>query len=216
MTGPSDVQHDEQPLDPAAALAIIEGERRSATRSAIRQVPVYYYVWGGAWLVGYLVLWASWRESGAPVHIPGVVAVPVFAALIIAGVVVSMVVGIRSNRGMRGQSSFVGMVYGWSWTILGVGAAAIGMALIRNGMPPELAALYFPSAYALVLAALYLAGAMLWGSIDQLVIAVVVAIAGSVSPFFGAPANYLAMALIAGGALLAGGVVASIRMRRLA
>lgn len=214
--GPDQHQHDQHdsPLDPAGMLAIIEGERRSALRAVTAQVPIYYYVWGVAWLVGYLLLWSSWTESASPVHIPGVIAVPVFTALLVAAAVISAVVGIRSNRGIRGNSQFVGVVYGCSWTILGVAVAALGVAMIRAGMPPEIAALYFPSAYAFVLTALYLAGAMLWGSIDQLVIALIVAVAGSVAPFFGAPANYLAMAVIAGGALLVGGVVATLRNRR--
>jgi len=211
---PRDDHDDDQPLDAAAMLAIVDDERRSMEKLTTSTVPVYYYVWGVAWLVGYLLLWMSWTESASPVHIPGVIAVPIFAALIVAGAVISAVVGIRSNRGIRGNSQFVGTVYGFSWTILGVAAAALGVAMINAGMPPEVAALYFPSVYAFVLAALYLAGAMLWGSIDQLVIALIVAFTGSVAPFFGAPDNYLAMSLIAGGALLVGGVVATVHNRR--
>ncbi|QEO09461.1 hypothetical protein [Protaetiibacter larvae] len=202
-------------LDPEAALALIDDETRGMQRATVSQVPFYYFVWGVAWLVGYLLLWASWDDSGSPVVVPSAIAVPVFTALIVLAAVGSAVVGIRANRGIRGGRSFVGTVYGISWSILGFTAASIGVALARSAEGSDVAILYFPSAYALVVAALYLAGAMLWHSIDQLVIAIVMALAAAATPWFGAPGNLLAMALIAGGALTVGGVLAVIRVRRL-
>lgn len=203
----------EAPLDPDAMLALIEGETREVERVFGAQEVVHYLAWGAAWLVGYLVLWASWEDSGSPVLIPPVPAAVVFGVLLGAAAATSIVVGIRSNRGIRGRSDFLGRVYGISWMLLGTAAGAIGVGLIRAGMPSELAALYFPSAYALVLGAMYLAGTMLWHSIDQLVIAVIVLVTAAVTPFFGAPANLLAMALIAGIALLVAGVLAHLRRR---
>jgi hypothetical protein len=45
-------------------------------------------------------------------------------------------------------------------------------------------------------------------------VAIVLAVTAGVTPWFGAPLNLLAVALIAGIALLAGGVVAVLRNRR--
>src|SRR5690606_41463839 len=69
--------------------------------------------------------------------------------------------------------------------------------------------------YALLVAAMYLAGTLVWHSPDQLVIALVMAVAAAVTGLFGAPANMLAMALIAGPALLIRGVLALVRLRRM-
>jgi hypothetical protein len=80
-------------------------------------------------------------------------------------------------------------------------------------MDPTLATLYYPSVYAFMVAALYLAGAMIWLSTDQLAIAIILAVAGAVAPFFGVPTNLLVMALAAGGALIAGGVISVISLR---
>lgn len=203
------------PLDPREMLALIQGETATVRRALEGQTPIYYFVWGIAWLVGYLVYWAGSPGSGSPIELPFLPAVIVFGTLIFAAAVTSAIVGIRSNRGLKGTSEWVGTIYGLSWPILGGAIAFIGVALIRQGMTHDLATIYFTSAYAILVAALYLAGAMLWHSLDQLVIAIILAIAATVTPMFGYPGNLLAMALIAGPALLAGGVIAVIRNRRL-
>jgi len=147
--------------------------------------------------------------------VPLAVAAPVFAALILGAAVASAVVGVRSNRGIKGTSDFVGTVYGISWALLGGAVGTIGYALIRAGSSDAAVAIYYTSAYALLVGAMYLAGTMLWRSVDQLVIAIVMIVAAAVTGFFGAPGNMLAMALIAGPALLLGGVIALARLRRM-
>jgi len=205
--------HD-APLDPAAMLAIIDNEKRERERATERPIPLFYVSWGVAWLVGYLLVWAATPGSASPVAVAPGIAWSVFVALMVGAAAISAIAGIRMNRGIRGTSQWIGMIYGWSWTVLGTATAAIGAGLLRAGMPPELALMYFPSAYALMVAALYLAGAMLWRSVDQLVIALVFAVVAAVAPFFGVPVNLLVMALVGGGALLAGAVVARVVARR--
>lgn len=206
---------DGDDLHPERLLALIDDETRGMKRALAVQVPVYYFVWGGAWLIGYLMLWSAWPGSPSPVAVPGWLAIPAFAVLMLGAAITSAVVGIRSNRGIKGVSDFVGTIYGLSWPILGGTVAAIGYALVRAGISDDAAAIYYTSAYALLVAAMYLAGTLVWHSADQLVIALVMAVAAAVTGFFGAPANMLAMALIAGPALLIGGVIAVVRLRRM-
>jgi len=207
--------HDDDVLDPAAMLALAESADRGVRRNTESQVPLYYFVWGAQWLVGMLLLWAAWEGSSSPVAIPMWFAAPAFAVSIIVCGAISAIVGARSVRGISGTSQVVGLVYGFSWTILGVPAAMLGVALVRLTGDSLVGALYFPSVYALIVAAMYLAGFMLWRSVDQFVIAIVLAVTASLAPFVPAPDNLLAVALLAGPALLAGGVVAVIRNRRL-
>jgi hypothetical protein len=211
----SEPSADGDDLQPERLLALIDDETRGMKRALAVQVPVYYFVWGGAWLIGYLMLWSAWPGSPSPVAVPGWLAIPAFAVLMLGAAITSAVVGIRSNRGIKGVSDFVGTIYGLSWPILGGTVAAIGYALVRAGISDDAAAIYYTSAYALLVAAMYLAGTLVWHSADQLVIALVMAVAAAVTGFFGAPANMLAMALIAGPALLIGGVIALVRLRRI-
>ncbi|MEO8528755.1 MAG: hypothetical protein ABI435_06730 [Pseudolysinimonas sp.] len=204
---------NDAPLDPRAMLDLIEHETERVRDAARRGVPWFYFSWGVMWLIGYLLLWAAQPDSGSPVAVALWVAVPVYIGLFVVAIAISAVVGVRMGRGIRGRSTFVGAVYGLSWPILGGAFAALGIALLQAGMDPTLAMLYYPSVYAFMVAALYLAGAMIWVSIDQLAIAVILAVAGSVAPFFGVPTNLLVMALAAGGALIAGGVITVISLR---
>jgi len=203
-------------LRPEDMLALIEGETRGVKRAFTAQVPVYYFVWGGAWLVGYLLLWSAWEGTTSPVRTPLWIAAPVFGALILGAAVPSAIVGVRSNRGIRGVSDFVGTVYGLSWPILGTAIACVGIAMQRVAEASSGAiAIYYTSAYALLAGAMYLAGAMIWRSIDQLVIAIVMIVAAAGTGFFGAPGNMLAMALTVGPTLIVGGIISMARLRSL-
>lgn len=206
---------DDSALDAREMLALIDSQTSTVRRAFESQTLVYYYAWGVAWLVGYLVYWAGSPGTTSPIQLPYVPAVVAFGTLILAAAVLSAVVGIRTNRGIKGVSDWVGTLYGLSWPVLGTAIAAVGVGLLRNGLTPELATMFFTSMYAIMVAALYLAGAMLWRSVDQLVIAIIFAVAAGVTPFFGHPGNLLGMGLIAGPALLVGGVIATLRFRRL-
>ncbi len=206
---------DENALGAREMLALIDTQTSAMRRAIEQQVKVYYFAWGIAWLVGYLVYWAGSPGSGSPIQLPLLPAVIVFGTLIAAAIVLSTVVGIRSNRGIKGTSDWVGTLYGLSWPILGTAIALVGVGMLRNGLSAELATMFFTSMYAIMVAALYLAGAMLWRSVDQLVIAIIFAFAAAVTPMFGHPGNLLGMGLIAGPALLVGGVIATIRYRKL-
>lgn len=198
-------------LDPAAILASIDRQQRAVEATMLRGVPWLYLIWGAAMLIGYLVLWSAWAEGNPWFSIPVPVAASAFAAVLAAAMVSSAVIGSRIGRGVRGDSQFTGLVYGLSWPILSTAFMGLGIALIANGLPPELASLYFTSVFAIMAGALYLAGAALWRSPEQLVIGLILVAVGTGTAFAGNPLNLLLMALLGGGALLAAGVVTAVR-----
>lgn len=183
-------------------------------RELLKPIPWLLGIWGAAWLVGFLLLWSAYEGGNPWFRVPGVVAGIGFGALILASIVASGVIGARINRGVRGASDFAGMVYGLSWSISAMAFAAVGVGLISQGMSHELASIYFPSAYALMVGLLYLAGAALWREKSQLVLGIVLLAVGSVAPFFGAPANNLVMALAGGGAFLVAAAVMATRLSK--
>jgi hypothetical protein len=199
---------DDKPLDPAAMLALVEKQQRAVDLAYLRPVCVLYAIWGIAWVVGFLLLWLAATTEW--ISLP--LARGIFGGLIIASIVVSAVVGIRIGRGIRGASDFQGAVYGMSWTLLGIAFAALGVGLLQNGMSSELAALYFPSAYALMAGALYLSGAALWNERSQLTLGIILLAVGAVAPFFGGPANNLVMAFGGGGAFVAAAVYYAVQI----
>jgi len=61
---------------------------------------------------------------------------------------------------------------------------------------------------------IYLMGAALWRSLDQLVLGVIIAVVGAVAPLFGAPTNNLVMAVLGGGAFLVAAIVMRVSLSR--
>ena len=55
--GPGSAPEPVDAFDPAAMLALVEGERARAERAVEPDVRLVYAVWGTAWLVGFLVFW---------------------------------------------------------------------------------------------------------------------------------------------------------------
>ena len=187
--------------DAREMLDLIDGQRRRVDRGHRIPVVWLYTVWAVAWLVGFLALYLA--QLGV---LPPVVAGILFAVLIVASIVASAVIGSRIGRGVRGESQFSGTVYGVSWSVCSVAFALVGIGLIAQGMPGELAGIYFPSAYALMCGTLYLAGAAIWGDRLQLGLGIALLVVGSVAPFLGLGPNLLLMA-IAGGVVFGAGAI---------
>lgn len=200
---------DDAALDPAGMLELIKKQERAVGLSYVKPVAWLYTTWGVAWLVGFGLLWLGWTDV-IPLPVAGIV----FAVLIVASIVTSAIVGTRIGRGVQGASDFAGVVYGASWTLTGMAFGAVGVGLISNGMSPELASLYFPSAYALMVGTLYLVGAALWNTKSQLVLGIILLVVGSAAPFFGAPTNNLVMAIGGGGTFLVGAAHFFLSIRR--
>lgn len=205
----------DEPLgDPRATLALLEGQQREVLNAQQAPVIWMYFIWGITWFVGFLALWSGDVDGNPWFTIPGYVATPVFIVMLVASIVASAVLGIRINRGVRGISTFSGAVYGLSWSVCGTAFAMVGVGLIRQGLSPELANLYFPSAYALMCGTIYLGGAALWRDVSQLVLGLLLLAAGAIAPFFGSPGNDLILAVLVGGAFLIAAAALMVRRRQ--
>lgn len=213
MTKQTTAIDDEAPLDPAAMLALSEREQQRIAIAFVRPVAWLLAVWGVAWTIGFLVFWAGYPESGAPVLVPLGIAAPVFGVCIAAAIVVSAVIGARMNRGIRGSSNFSGGVYGASWTIGSVAVWLIGTALIKAGMPHDVAMLFFPAGYALMVGLLYIAGAAIWQAKEQLVLGSWIMAVGVGATFAGFPTNLLVMGVLGGGGFLVGAIAIPLILR---
>jgi hypothetical protein len=207
---------NEAALSPEEMLRLVQNQQNDVYRQQLSPLPWMLGVWGVAWLIGFLLLWSAAPGGNLWLQVPGPAAAIGFAVLMAAAIALSTVFGIRIGRGVQGESSFAGAVYGISWPLCGSAFAILGVALIRNGMSPELASLYFPSAFSLMVGTLYLAGAALWHQTSQLVLGIVLLVTGSVAPCFGAPTNNLVMAILGGGSLLIAAALFAIRLRRAA
>ncbi|MFF2054078.1 MULTISPECIES: hypothetical protein [Leifsonia] len=194
--------------DAREMLDLIDGQQQRVDRGLRLPVVWLYSIWAFAWLVGFLALYLAVLGVFDPVA-AGIV----FGVLIVASIVASGVIGSRIGRGLRGQSQFAGTVYGISWSVCSVAFALLGGGLLQQGMPDDLAGIYYPSAYALMCGTLYLAGAALWHDRVQLVLGLALLVVGSIAPFLGLGPNLLLMA-IAGAVVFGSGAVITARSLR--
>jgi len=212
---PNAPRDEDEPRDAAAMLDLVRSQQDRVTRQLAAEVPLILAAWGIAWFVGFGLLWLI--DGAKPAFaIPLPLAVAVFVVLMAGALVATALLGIRSGRGIRAsaESAFTGAVYGWSWTIAFVAMFVFGTALIRNGMPADVANIYYPTASTLLVGLLYFVGGGIWHAKPLLWLGGWIIVVALVAPFFGYPAHYLVFSLAGGGVFLVGAVVAWLWVRR--
>lgn len=204
---------DDAPMSPADMLALSAAQQQKVADFVATPTIVIVLAWGVAWFVGFLMLWGASPDS--PIAVPRLLAGIVFTGLMIAGVLTSVIAGVRTGAGIRGRQQFQGTLYGCSWAVGCAAVPVLGGALSRAGMSGEVAALFYPAAYCIVVGLLYLVGAALWNDRAMIVIGAWIVLVGVAAPYVGAPTSYLVMALAGGGAFIVyGAVLVAARVRR--
>lgn len=189
--------------DPQEMLALVADQQRSISGQMGAFVPLILLAWALAWFGGFGALWLN-GIGVIPLEIAGAV----FVVLLMAAGAVSIISGVRTNRGVRTgkDSAFVGTVYGQAWWIGSLALFGIGRALVFNGMPEDLLAVFYPSVYVFFAGLMYLLGAALWRAVPMLVLGIWSIVVAVAAPFAGVPTHYLIFALAGGAGFLAGSV----------
>jgi hypothetical protein len=193
---------DDTPLSPEQMLALVKDQQRSVAGQRGAFVHWILLAWGVAWLLGFGALWLA--AGGWPgVSIPIQIAAPAFAALLIAAGILSTVLGIRSDRGVRDQQgAFAGVIYGQLWWVGGVAIFVMGQALAFNGMDQSLLGVFYPSAFIFFAGLMYVMAGVIWRAIPMVILGGWSIFLSAVAPFLGMPAHYLGFALAGGGGFL--------------
>ncbi|MDQ1571934.1 MAG: hypothetical protein QOF79_2608 [Actinomycetota bacterium] len=214
----SDGEHSDgdERLDPAAALALLTKQQLSITTQRGSFVSVITAVWGVVWLIGFLVLWLV--DAMRPeFSIPLPIAIGVFAALMVIGIGVSAVVGVRGSRGIKSgpNAAFTGTAYGLSWWLGIIGIPVLGGGLQSNGMSADLANIYYPAAYLFFVGVMFFAAGTIWRAIPAMVTGVWMVAIAIIGSYFGHPDNLLFYAITGGGGFLVLAVWDAARNRRI-
>lgn len=191
-------------------LAIAERYGDDAARRLEPDERVLYGAWGSAWLLGFLALWLTAGED------PRVDAARpagwLFAGLMVAAVVVTIVHVSRRVSGLHGPSVEMGRRYSAAWSVAFVTYGLVLAGLERAGATGEVADLVPPLLACFIVAMLYMAGGAVFGDRLQFRIGVWISLCVGAGAVAGAPAHFLVLGLGGGGGLLAGGLVAHRRV----
>ena len=194
----SDSSHDETTaLAPAEMFALLNDQQRAVTAKLTGFVPTIMAAWGGAWLIGFTALFLI--DGAAPAFsLPIGLAIGIFVACLAVAIGISIWLGVRSGRGVKSGSDFSGTVYGVTWSGGSLAIAAIGGALLQNGLSPELANLFYPSVFIFFVGIMYLAAGAIWRAVPSIIAGAWLLVIASVAPYIGYPWHYLFFALAGG------------------
>jgi hypothetical protein len=204
----------ESPLSPAAAFAVLTDQQNIVASRFGRSTRIITVAWGVAWLLGFLSIWLM--DSGLPaIALPVWLGWTIFAALFAGAVVVSAAVSIRGGRGIRSNAgnAFAGTIYGITWILSILAINVFGAGLISHGLNQNLADLFYPSAYTLVVGLMYLSAAAIWRVGQMFVAGVALVVLAAVAPFFGHPTNWLVFAIVGGVLFFTLAIVSAVRVR---
>ena len=205
---------DDAPLDPAGMLELLERQQSDVHRRTAKLIPWILFAWGVTWLVGYGALWLV-DGLGPAFSLPLGVAVAVFVGLMAVSVALSAVLGGLSGRGMKAskQSNFTGAVFGCTCSVAFLAIYVVGAQLSALGMPAEVANVYFPVMYTLIIGILYLLAGAIWRAVPSVVLGGLLAAVALAAGFSAYPTPYLVIAVAGGGVFLAGGLVIALWVR---
>lgn len=186
-------------LDPAETLRMIQQQQEAARDATEPDGRLLFGAWGLAWLIGYLAMWSTARDTGTPATWAGWV----FTACIVGAMAFTIVHSIARTTGTRGASARSGALYGWTWflafvvygTLLGAmrdaGASAEVMAVVANGVA------------CLIVGLMYMAGGLLFCENRMSAVGGWMLVTAVVAAYAGMPNTYLVMAVAGGGGFLA-------------
>ena len=209
----ADVSTDDAPLDLAATAALIAEQRARVAAATDVDARILFGAWGLAWLIGYGLVWDAALDSprlGLAQDHAGLT----FGGLVMAGLVVTAVHLTRRSAGVRGTSATQGAMYGWAWGLSFAGLFALSSALGRAGVGNEAIMLAATIVTPLIVGALYMAGAAIWGYPTQFALGAWISVVTIVAAVVGMPHMLLVMSLAGGGGMLVtAGVDAALRRR---
>lgn len=195
----SDAEATAGALGPAETLRVIREQQELARDATEPDGRLLFGVWGLAWLIGYLALWSTARDSGSPEPWAGWV----LAGCIVGAMAFTIVHSVTRTAGTRGASARIGAMYGWTWflgfTTFGVLIGAMGDA----GAPPGVMAIAANGFACLVVGLMYIAGGLLFGENRMSAVGAWMLVTACVAAFAGMPNTYLVMAVAGGGGFLA-------------
>lgn len=205
---------DDDPLDLAASAALIEAQRARVAAATDIDGRLLFGVWGFSWFLGFGVLFAVSLDRpllGWPQWVAGAL----FAGLLVVSMVITAVHIARRTAGVGGGSAESGAMYGWSWGLSFSCVGALGFGLARADASPEIQQLVMTVVPALVVGALYMAGAAIWRSRTQFLLGAWIIAVTIVAAVAGPPMTLAVMSVAGGGGMLAGAALEHVRRGRI-
>lgn len=198
------MEHDDEsvPLDPAAALRVIDEQTAEVGTRATNTQAILFAVWGLAYLVGFGAL--ALDPSATTVYSWRIV---VFGCAMFAGIATSFGLGARFGSGVRGPSRSAGLMIGLTWLLVFASSGFISRAIFESDIAPKKAFMIVAGISVLLVGALYTAFGAMSNDVPFFLLGVWFLVVDGVAMLVGTPTYLTIMALLGGGGFLVGAAV---------
>ncbi|GAA2327238.1 transporter [Dactylosporangium salmoneum] len=208
------VDDDAPPASAAESLELIRKERAAAARTLQLNPLLYYVPWGGAWLIGFGLLFLRYGPNGKVfVDLPDWLPLASLFVLMALAMLATVVVSAVRGRGLAGRSSWQGSAYGFAWffAFAGVGTTTSHFAKL---LPEDERGLLWACVSVGLVASMYMAGAAVWMSRDMFIFGAWLTIINIAGVAAGPGWHSLLISLGGGGGLILLGLILQVRARR--
>ena len=208
------VDDDAPPGSAAESLELIRRERSAAQQTFALKPLLYYLPWGGAWLVGFGLLFLRYGPDGRVfVRLPAWLPLASLFVLMALAMVITVLTSTVRGRGLEGRSSWQGTAYGFAWffAFAGVGST---MSHFSPYVPEPERGLLWASVSVGITGVMYMTGAAIWLSRDMFVLGAWMTVLNIAGVAAGPGWHSLLIALGGGGGLCLLGAVLALRERR--
>ncbi len=190
-----------EPLTLEQTRQIIDSQWARVDAALVVDESRLYTAWGGAWLVGFLGLWAT---SGPDALFPSArtAAFGLFFLLLVAAMAFTAMHIARATRGLRGVSATTGRMYGWSWCVSFSALPLLIFSVERMGAPMAAIDLLWTTLPALLVGVHYMMAGAMWQDRTGFVLGGWIVLSACLAALTGPPAAYLVMSLAGGGGFL--------------
>jgi hypothetical protein len=196
-------------MDPGTAAALLRKTTENTRRATELPLAPLYASWGIAWLFGLGAMWWSVRSQD-PFRGPTTPSSVLLGLLLAAALAVTVVVLVRANHGIEGDSRIQGQMYGLSWPI-GFGALfALEGALARQGASETVLGIVGAAGPLLITGLIYLVGAAVWKERSMFLLGGWLALIVAIGAWTGPVTLLLVGAVAGGGGFLVASAVQSV------
>lgn len=205
---------DDDELDPAESLRLIEQERAQTERILTPDPRLLLWPWGVAWLIGFTVYFLRFGPNGRIiVDLPSWLPLTVLMGLIIAAGIITGITGVRAGRYVSGPSSTQGAMYGITWTVA-LSGVAIVLSQVSGVLPDDKLNLLWAGVMVALIGALHMAGAAIYHDRTLFVLGAWTSGINIVGVLAGAGWHSLIVAIAGGGGMIVAGTLQWLKLRR--
>ncbi|MFG2045448.1 transporter [Dactylosporangium sp. NPDC048998] len=208
------VDDDAPPASAAESLELIRREQAAAARTMALNPLLYYLPWGGAWLIGFGLLFLRYGPDGRVfVDLPAWLPLASLFVLMALAMASTVLVSVVRGRGVEGRSSWQGTAFGFAWFLAfaGVGTTTNRFAQL---LPDAERSLLWACASVGLVGAMYMAGSAIWISRDMFVFGAWLTVINIAGVLAGPGWHSLLVSVGGGGGLCLLGILLQLRAPR--